>query len=236
MIEILMAQKQRQWNRMGVFLALALIKPNVMLLPVVVLAAWLIRNQNWRPVLVAAATLLALIIVTTALTPEWYKPFFQPNFRQGLTQVLDGPNKVTAARINTTLLDWLQWLSLPKMARYLIYSAVLLAGLWVVGVRAWRSKSILEVAAVSVLVSFAVTPYALQYDFPPLAVVLYWALAASAYAMPKLIPILIVLFIASVLIWERPISDGYWIVIGLSVLAAWSSRAATVDISVPATT
>jgi glycosyl transferase family 87 len=236
MVEILMAHKQQQWDRMGVFLALALIKPNVMLLPVVVLAAWLIRNQNWRPVLVAAATLIALIIVTTALTPEWYQPFFQPNFRQGLTQVLDGPNKVTAARINTTLLDWLQWLSLPKMARYLIYSAVLLAGLWVVGVRAWRSKSILEVAAVSVLVSFAVTPYALQYDFPPLAVVLYWALAASAYAMPKLIPILIVLFIASVLIWERPISDGYWIVIGLSVLAAWSSRAATVDISVPATT
>jgi len=234
MVEILMSHKKQQWNRMGIFLALALIKPNVMVVPVVALAGWLIHNRNWRPVVVAGIVLAGLIIVTTALTPNWYQPFFQPHFGQGLTQVLDGPTKVTGTRLNTTLLDWLKWFSVPKIARNIIYLVVALVGVWILGRSVWESKSILEVTVVSLLISFAITPYALQYDFPPLVIVLFWTLASSSYLKPKLIPILIVALMSSVLVWERPISDGYWIVIGLSVLMTWVLKFAKTDDFSPA--
>jgi hypothetical protein len=80
----------------------------------------------------------------------------------------------------------------------------------------------MQVTIISVLITFAITPYALQYDFPPLTIVLFWSTALANYAASKKIPLLIISSIASVLIWERPISEGYWIVIGLCGLASWS--------------
>jgi hypothetical protein len=224
MVEILLAYQNQQWNRMGVFLALALIKPNIMLLPVVALAVWLIRRKNWRPVVVAGTVLAVLITTTTVLTPGWYEPFFRSNFGQGLTQVLDGPNKVTGTRLNTTLLDWLRWFSVPKMVRSGIYGIVSVIAILILGITVLKPTSILEVSTISLLITYVVTPYALQYDFPPLVIVLFWALAGLSSSM-RLISIVIVAFAASVLIWEHPISDGYWIVIALSVLTflAWKS-------------
>lgn len=225
MVEVLIAYQHKQWNRMGFFLALALIKPNVMLLPIAALGAWLIRNKNWRPVIVAVIFLAGLLMITTLLTPGWNQPFFQPNFGQGLTEVLEGPNQVTGTRLNTTLLDWLKWFAVPESLRNLIYAIAVLAGTAIIIVNIWRSKSILDVVSISLLVSFAITPYALQYDFPPLAIVLFWALSLPGYSKSKLVPALLV-FITSVLIWERPISDGYWIVIGLGMLTVWLRKAA----------
>lgn len=225
-VEILISYKNQQWNRLGFFLAMVLIKPNVMLLPVIALNLWLIRHKHWRPVLVTGGILIALLLITTILTPDWYQPFFRPNFGQGLTEVLDGPNQVTGTRLNTTLLDWLKWFSVPPLIRNLIYGIASLVGLWLLGTRIWRSSSILDVITTALLVSFAITPYALQYDFPPLTIVLFAGLASSSHIPSKWIPTLIVLFIASVLIWERPISDGYWIVIGLGLLIGWAARKA----------
>ncbi|MEO8355890.1 MAG: glycosyltransferase family 87 protein [Chloroflexota bacterium] len=226
MVEILIAYQHKKWNRMGFFLALALIKPNVMLLPISALGAWLIRNKNWIPVIVAVSFLAGLLMITTLLTPDWHQPFFQPNFGQGLTEVLDGPNQVTGTRLNTTLPDWLKWFAVPEGLRNLIYAIAVPAGMAIIIVNIWRSKSILDVASISLLVSFGITPYALQYDFPPLTIVLFWALSLSGYSRSKLIPNLLILFITSVLIWERPISDGYWIVIGLSILTVWLGKTA----------
>jgi hypothetical protein len=227
-VEILISYKDQQWIRMGLLLALALIKPNVMLLPVLALGAWLIRNKNWKPVIVSLVLLVALVLLTTSLTPDWYQPFFQPNFGQGLTEVLDGPNQVTGTRLNTTLLDWLKWLSVPEVARYIIYGIVALVGLSILAQRLWKSESILEVMVTALLVSYVITPYALQYDFPPLTIVLLWALAVSRHVRPKWIAVVLVACTASVLVWERPISDGYWIVIGLSLLTAWALRSTTI--------
>lgn len=224
-VEILLAHKKQQWNRMGLFLALALIKPNVMLLPVAAIAAYLIIHRNWRPVLVAFGISIALILSTTALTPGWYGPFFRPAFGLGLTKVLDGPNLVTDTRLNTTLLDWLKWFGIPGTPRSVIYAMALFVAIWVLGRTTLRSKSILEVAVTGLLVSYAITPYALQYDFPPLAIAMFWALSITGHVESKLVPILVLTLITSVLIWERPISDGYWIVVGLSILAAWARTA-----------
>ena len=222
MVEILIAFRKQQWNRMGIYLALSLIKPNIMLLPVVTLAAWLSYNKNLRPVLVMLVMLAGLTLITTLLTPDWHQPILQPNFGRGLTETLDGPDQVTGIRLNTTLLDWLKLLLVPKGLRHIIYVIVMTLGLSILVITVWKSKSIIQTAATSLLITFAITPYALQYDYPPLAIVLFWAAALSNYARSNKISLLIILFIASVLIWERPISDGFWIVIGLWGLVIWS--------------
>jgi len=222
MVEILFAYRKQHWNRMGVYLALSLIKPNIMLLPVATLAAWLIRQKNWRPVLVMLVILMGLILVTTLMTPDWYQPIFRANFGQGLTNVLDGPNQVTGTRLNTTLLDWMKILLVSRDLRNLLYAVLVLIGLLIVALTVSKSQSIMQVTIISVLITFAITPYALQYDFPPLTIVLFWSTALANYAASKKIPLLIISSIASVLIWERPISEGYWIVIGLCGLAIWS--------------
>ena len=223
-IEILISHKKQQWNRMGIFMALALIKPNVMLLPIAALGLWLLLNKKWQPVRTALVTLFGLVVITTLLTPDWYQPFFRPQFGQGLTEVLDGPGQVTGVRLNTTLLDWLMWYSVPKIVRMGLYLTVVLAALWILWRSIRTSNSILEVAVVALLASFAITPYALQYDFTPLVLVLFWTLAMSRNAKGKLVPILIVALITSVLIWERSISDGYWIVIGLIGFTVWVKK------------
>jgi hypothetical protein len=209
---------------MGIFMALALIKPNVMLLPIAALGLWLLLNKKWQPVRTALVTLFGLVVITTLLTPDWYQPFFRPHFGQGLTEVLDGPGKVTGVRLNTTLLSWLKWYSVPEIVRMGLYLTVVLAALWILWRSIRTSNSILEVAVIALLASFAITPYALQYDFTPLVLVLFWTLAMSRNAKGKLVPILIVALITSVLIWERSISDGYWIVIGLIGFTVWVKK------------
>jgi hypothetical protein len=223
-VEILIAFKQQKWNRLGIFLALALIKPNIMLVPVVILSIWLIRNKILRPVLVLSGMLAGLVLLTTIITPDWYQPILQPNFSQGLTEVLDGPGKTTGVRLNTTLLDWLKMFQVPEMRRSIIYGVVIAVCLtWIV--RAiWKSGSFMEVTVTALLVNFAITPYALQYDFPPLAVCLFAGLAAFRKTESRLVSILITSFMASVLFWERPISDGYWIVICLCILVVWGMK------------
>lgn len=223
-VEILIAYKNAQWDRLGFFLALALIKPNIMLLPVIALGLWLIRTKIGRPVLVAGAILVVLLLITTLLTPDWYQPFTRPNFGQGLTEVLDGPDQVTGTRLNTTLLDWLKWFSIPPTARNVIYGITVIAGLWILLQRIWKSNLILDVVVTALLVSFAITPYALQYDFPPLTIAMFAALAAASQSRSKWVPTVLLVFITSVLFWERPISDGYWIVIGLCLLTIWAFR------------
>jgi len=224
MVEALLAFRKGQWTRMGIYLALALIKPNITFLPVATLAAWLIRNKKLRPVMVMLAALAGLILITTIVTPDWVEPMLQPNFGRGLTDTLDGPSLVTGTRLNTTLLDWLKLSLIPKNMRYAIYAVVAVAGMILIGSCVWRSNSVMQVTATSLLVTFAITPYALQYDYPLLTIVLFWAMALSNSAGSKKIPALILSLTASVLIWERPISDGYWIVIGLCALTVWSWR------------
>ena len=222
MVETLTAFRKQQWKRMGLYLTLSLIKPNIMLLPVVALTVWLIRNKNLRPVMVMLAVLAGLMLITTLLTPEWYQPMSQPNFGQGLTKTLDGPDQVTGIRLNTTLLDWLKLFLVPASLRNVIYATIAILGLSILVITVWKSRSMIQTTAMSLLVTFAITPYALQYDYPPLTIVLFWTVALSNYAKSKTIPSVIVLFIASVLFWERPISDGFWIVIGLYALLIWN--------------
>lgn len=223
-VEILITFKNRQWDRLGIFLAAALIKPNIMLIPVGIMALWLVRRQIFRPVIVMSVVLVGLIVVTTILTPNWYQPILRPGFSQGLTEVLDGPGKTTGARLNTTLLDWLKMFQVPQGMRMVLYVLVILVALWVAFRVIENSNSFIEVSVAALLVNFAVTPYALQYDFPPLTIVLFWGMALAARTAEATIPALLLAMLVSVLFWEKPISDGYWIVIVLCLLSLWALK------------
>lgn len=221
-VEVMIAYKNKQWTQMGIFLAAALIKPNIMLIPVTILTFWLLRNKIYRPVIVMSALLFGLVIVTTILTPGWYQPILRPNFGQGLTEVLDGPEKTTGIRLNTTLMDWLRMFGIPNGISKILYGITIVACTVIAARSIWHTNSIMEITVIALLVNFAITPYALQYDFPPMVIPMFWALATSGNAASNKIPILLIGFVTSVLLWESPISDGYWIVIGLSILTVWT--------------
>ena len=217
-VAILISLREQKWFWAGICLALFLLKPNVTLVPLIAIAAWLIRRRQWRPVLIMSAALLILFIFSTLATPDWYKPFLQPGFGSGLTTVLDGPNRIVATRINSTLIDFLAWLHIAPTLRVIIYAFAILVGVSILIIVIRRSNSLLEIVAISLLVGFSITPYDLQYDFPPLAFTLMWALAISVRATnktPKWSAILITIFISSLPLWERPISEAYFLVLGL---------------------
>ena len=147
MVEILIAFRKQQPYRMGFYLALALIKPNIMLLPVIAIGAWLMRNKNLRPVAVMLAILTGLVIITTLVTPDWYQPMLQPPFGQGLTETMDGPNRITGVRLNTTLLDWLKLFLVPRSLRNIIYTTIVIIGVLILIIMAWKSKSMMQTTA-----------------------------------------------------------------------------------------
>lgn len=223
MFVMLIASIQKEktiWS--GIWMALLLIKPNITLIVVAGIGLWLLRNGQWRAVLVMAITLMALLSISTWITPDWYEPFFQEGFGQGLTVVLDGPDKVVGLRLNTTLLGWLTTVGVEPQFHIFIYGIGVLFGsaafLWTV----YRSRSPLELVSVLLLVSLALTPYALQYDYPPLAIVLFWALSLCASSPRALIVVLILAgIIFSLIFWQENIAWGYWIIIDLIIMSIW---------------
>lgn len=206
----------------GVLMALLLIKPNITLLVVAGVSLWLLRRGQWRTVLVMVITLVVLLFVSTWITPDWFQPFSNDGFGRGLTVVLDGPDEVVALRINTTLLSWLEAIGLERRYQMLIYGISLLLGIlaffWAVN----HSQSFVQLISNLLLISFALTPYALQYDYAPLAIVLFWAMSLCA-ASPKALRVSLLLtgFVFSVIFWQQNIAWGFWIVLGLVAMTIW---------------
>jgi hypothetical protein len=219
---ILSIRKQKTiWS--GIWMALLLIKPNITLLVVAGISLWLLRKGQWRTVLVMLVTLTVLLLISTWITPDWFKPFSEDGFGQGLTAVLDGPGRVVALRVNTTLLDWLTTLGVEHRYHILIYGMCIFVGFLVSLWTVYNSESFLELVSILLLISFALTPYALQYDYSPLAVVLCWALSLCV-SSPKALGVAVLLtgFVLSVIFWEQNIATGFWMVIGLIALTIWA--------------
>lgn len=222
LVETILSMQAGKWARSGIWLALLLIKPNVTLLIVASLTLWMIRNGQWRAALVAILVLAGLFVISTGITPDWYKPIFEDGFGAGLTSVLNGPDQVVAYRINSTFPDWLATMGVTRDIRYVVYGVFLVAGLiWFAG-NVWKSNSLLWAVSVSTLASFALTPYTLQYDYPPLVIPLFWSLSVSISTTGgKRIAILLAGFVFSVIFWQQNISWAYWMVIGLAGLCFW---------------
>jgi hypothetical protein len=211
--------RNNQWYRAGFWLAFLLIKPNITLVTVVVICLWFIYKKQWRPVIAMIVTLAVLSALALWISPNLLQPFFEPGFGQGLTVALDGPNQIVAARINTTIFDWLGIFGIKGYFRLFIYYLFMFMGFAILTLTLYRSKSLLELMSVSLLISFVITPYALQYDYAPLVIVLFWALSLCiSNPQSRKVGLLLAMFVFSVSIWQQNIAWGYWIVIGLVVL------------------
>jgi hypothetical protein len=234
LLAALLAAQKEKWDAAGIWLALSLIKPNITLPIVAGISLWLLSKGWRRPVAVMIATLLALLAISTLITPDWFAPFFEPGFGLGLTVALDGPDTIVMDRINTTFMDWLSTLNIQGLAGPILYGFLICAAAAAFYFTVARSRSLLEAASLCTVISFAVTPYALQYDYPPLVIPLFWALSlpnpSSASAKWK---ILMAAFVFSVNIWQQNISYGYWIVVGMTILVAYALGQAR-KISAPA--
>ncbi len=220
LLAALLAVQQNKPLQAGWLLAWLLVKPNVTLGVVLALVVWLLRKKRPQAVAWMAAALLILLAVSTALTPGWWQPFFQSGFARGLTQVTDGSEKIVGTRINSTFLDWSADLGIPREARFLLYGALLLICAALYFRAALRSQSLMELVSLALLLSYAATPYALQYDYPPLVVAFFWALSippasrASRWARNALTA-----FLFAVNLWRSSMPFRYWLIIGLAALA-----------------
>ena len=223
LVAVLKTIKNQQWSWAGFWMALSLIKPNITLIVVLGLTVWLIRQRYWRPVLIMGLWLIGLTAISTLITPDWYQPLFEERFGQGLNVVLDGPDKVVALRLITTMLDWLRTLGIEGRLKLVIYGVVAVAGIMIFLITIWNSASLLQVMSISLLVSYTLTPYAMQYDNPSLFIVVFWALSLCLVSRRAMrIGILLAGFVFSVIFWQQNISWAYWMVVGSVALAAWA--------------
>lgn len=218
-IALILSIQKQNWIWSGVWLALLLIKPNITLLVVAGISLWLLRNGQWRPVLVMSLTLVLLLSISTIITPDWFQPFTEEGFGRGLTVALDGPDQVVALRINTTFLDWLKVLGVGAGWRASLYGIAIGLAAFLFFWTVYRTRSLLEVISVLLLISHSITPYALQYDYPPLVIALFWGLSRLA-SSPRALAIGLALagFVFTVIFWQQNISWAYWMVVGLMAL------------------
>ena len=218
-VALIFSLENQKWGQSGVWLALLLVKPNITLVVVAGVSLWLLRRGQWRPILVMMAATLGLLAISTLITPNWFKPFFEPGFGHGLTMTLDGTEIMGDTRINTTMLDWLAYLGIQSSLRVILYGIFIPVAILIFFLVILRSHSLLEVIGLSILISCAITPYALQYDYPPLAITFLWALS-----LPKPTPTatrisaLLTGFIFYASMWNPSIASRYWMIIGLTAL------------------
>jgi len=219
LVAMTLAAQNQKWTQAGLWLALLLIKPNITLIIVAGVSLWLLRNKQRRPVAVMIFTVAILLIISTMITPDWFAPLFTPGFGLGLTSTLDGLGVVGDARINTTLLDWLKFLGVQPGASAALYGLFIsIAGVAFI-LTILRAQSMLEVVSLTTLISCAVTPYALQYDYPPLVITLLWALSLFK---GQWIKSALTGFILYASMWAPSIASRYWMIVGLVALSAYA--------------
>jgi len=206
----------------GISLALLLTKPNVTWLVFALLMLVFYQRQR-RVAGWALIALAALLIVSTAVLPGWCAHLREPGFGAGLTSVLDGPDRVKSIRLHTTLLHWLTYtFRMPGVAIWTVWGILAMGCLlWIVyALRARVEPG--HLAAIGVTVGLLLGPYVMQYDYPPLTVALFWVYRESRHLTGwQRWAVLAVLGGAfSVPVWERPIYDGFWILVAMTVLLA----------------
>src|SRR5574341_527535 len=220
---VLLSIKHSKWNTAGLCLALLLFKPNITVLPVVAIDVWLLLRGKWKPVVVMGMSLAIMTVISLAISPGWYSALTQPDKLNGLSYTLGSLGTIGLMRLNTTLLYWLAAYNVNGGVANAIYVAVIISGLIVMVLAIHRSDSIVKMTAVILLVNYAITPYALFYDYPPLVLPLFYA-----NTIPLRRPLSI---------WGRTVLNGfvilnlfigntipfrYWMVIALMLLLASS--------------
>ena len=207
----------------GLALALLLTKPQVVVLPWLVLIAHTFRQRRYPVLISTCAWLSGLLIVSTWVIPGWYTYVLRGDFGVGLKSMIEGPGNVIGKRLTSTLLDLLWVLGLPEggaNAVWVATSVIGLGGLFLL----WLGKaSPLYTLALSVPVWFLVTPYSMQYDYVLMTFSMMWIYRQigrirgwRAWTMAG-----ILLFMHSLLLWEKLSTEGLWLPVGASLLLVW---------------
>jgi len=203
----------------GVAMSFLLTKPQAgyAALAVLLTFAW---HRYRRAVESCFLTLIVLLGTSTVLVPRWYRHLLRPDFGAGLFRELNGPGQVVARRINTTFLDWRASFGVRGAAAWFLYLLVFL--ICAVALRyAYRQQVARDwtyLASLSVVLGFLLVPYALQYDYPPMLVSLFWLLhrLGSLAGFRRRGTAGLIAGALSVPVWERPIYDGFWIPLALA--------------------
>jgi hypothetical protein len=203
----------------GAGLALLLTKPNVTWLVVPALA-WHYAVHRRRIIWWTLGILAGLLIISTWIVPGWYTHLGDAGFGAGLQYELDGPDQVRSVRLYTVLHDWLAQWGIAGGA-FTVTWCVLAVGCGAALWWAWRrGVAVTFWAALASAFGLLLTPYALQYDYPPLILGVFWLYQALCRERGYLrwVAWALLAFVASVPLWEHPVYDGYWMALGMASL------------------
>ena len=227
----LQAVEKKKWTA-GIWLSLLLFKPNITALPILVICLWLIRNRNWRPVLVAAVTTIAVLAVSVAVSPGWYNALLTPDKLAGLSFKFSESGAISMLRHNTTLKDWLTAYHASASVSTILPWIATVFGLLFLSWRIVKPVPFIQTTMEALVVTFAITPYALYYDYPSLTLALFFANRKShSNPLLTLIQIGLNMAIIASLFVGTTISYRYWTVILIAVLMAFQHVAEGFDVA-----
>jgi hypothetical protein len=205
------ALKRREFTEAGLWLGSCLIKPNVMILPVVALCAWLSLQSIWRPTLIAIGLNLALSILSLLVMPAWYEPLLAPHAFDGIYRAGVGE----AFRYTTTFPHLLVMYGvITWQAAQAMFVPILLMGAIALVFIVGRSTELLDATMWTLLIALATSPYIQAYDYPILCL-------PFAYFLTR--PLRIVHFLMISLMLAVPLlgpylTKNYLIIIALAVM------------------
>ncbi len=160
---------------------------------------------------------MILTVAASIAMPNWWL-FESEGFGQGLLYQLQGPGQIEFRRVFATAYDSLSHsASLSGAIAYLIVGSLGATGLILVCAAWIRYRDPVVITGTGILLTLLITPYALQYDYAPLIVLVFWLLmrSSSAQRPVQLAVLLLLVFVFSVLIWQEWSYQGYWQVIGV---------------------
>jgi len=202
----------------GLGLILALTKPQVTLLMVLCLTVWLIRH---KPVAVGwgAAWGGGLLGAATVAIPRWWQ-FDVTGFGQGLAYALNGPEAITGQRVAATIYDWLKYtFGIGGIIRIVIAATIGLLEIALIVIIWKRYNDPVYLAAAGLILTLLLTPYALQYDYVPLALAFLLTLKhlPDLRQLPRAAAILPLVLSVFILFLAKMQYQATWILLFVSV-------------------
>jgi hypothetical protein len=205
----------------GLGLTLALTKPQATGLAILFLGLWLLvrkpRFVGWAIGWIAVLSVFASLVI-----PTWWNVSGE-GLGQGLKYQLEGPGQIDSVRVNSTVYDFLSHvLHVPVPVQYLVVFLIGVVGLGPT-LFAWRRlRDVAAVTSAATMMTLLLTPYALQYDYVPLTIPLFWVFSQmdSLQLVTRLAVVALLSFGFSVVVWQDWSYQGYWQLLG--VFAAFS--------------
>ncbi len=212
---VLSASQKERYSLAGLGLVMMVTKPQMTFFVLLVLAVWLLFHQP-RTILWAAGWGVGLLTISSILMPAWWH-FDKASFGKGI-QVMQGAGAGGSLRVHSTAFDFAEYvLGVPEQFTFLFWGVMALLGGWLVYIIYRHYRKFIPLTAVSVLYTFVITPYTLQYDYVLLVVPVFWMVQQLPHVKVKFrySVIGLLLFAFSVYFWQTWSYECYWQVIAV---------------------